>query len=235
MVDAKRKITYNNGGNRMARTNFTNDMRELKHELAEMGSMAEEAIEKVIRALKNKNPDLAKSIVRGDRALNDMERTIESHCLELMLKQQPVAGDLRSISTALKVVTDMERIGDHASDIADIALRSGNIEKLTNNEDLFQMASEAQIMVRDAIEAFVLQDVERAREITKQDDVVDRLFDKAKIDLIESAKQDRNDIDIAVDTLMIVKYLERIGDHAVNICEWTEFQVTGSVKHVRLL
>ncbi|MCI6675910.1 MAG: phosphate signaling complex protein PhoU [Clostridiales bacterium] len=219
----------------MARTNFTNDMRELKHELAEMGSMAEEAIEKVIRALKNKNPDLAKSIVRGDRALNDMERTIESHCLELMLKQQPVAGDLRSISTALKVVTDMERIGDHASDIADIALRSGNIEKLTNNEDLFQMASEAQIMVRDAIEAFVLQDVERAREITKQDDVVDRLFDKAKIDLIESAKQDRNDIDIAVDTLMIVKYLERIGDHAVNICEWTEFQVTGSVKHVRLL
>lgn len=219
----------------MARTNFTNDMRELKHELAEMGSMAEEAIEKVIRALKNKNPDLAKSIVRGDRALNDMERTIESHCLELMLKQQPVAGDLGSISTALKVVTDMERIGDHASDIADIALRSGNIEKLTNNEDLFQMASEAQIMVRDAIEAFVLQDVERAREITKQDDVVDRLFDKAKIDLIESAKQDRNDIDIAVDTLMIVKYLERIGDHAVNICEWTEFQVTGSVKHVRLL
>lgn len=219
----------------MARTNFTNDMRELKHELAEMGSMAEEAIEKVIRALKNKNPDLAKSIVRGDRALNDMERTIESHCLELMLKQQPVAGDLRSISTALKVVTDMERIGDHASDIADIALRSGNIEKLTNNEDLFEMASEAQMMVRDAIEAFVLQDVEHAREIMKRDDVVDKLFDKAKFDLIEFAKKDQNEIDIAIDTLMIVKYLERIGDHAVNICEWTEFQATGSVKHVRLL
>ncbi len=219
----------------MARMNFTNDMKELKHELAEMGGMAEEAIEKVIRAIKNKNLDLARSIIHGDRALNDMERTIESRCLELMLKQQPVAGDLRSVSTALKVVTDMERIGDHAADIAELALRPGNIEKFADNEDLFQMAKEAQEMVRDAVEAFILQDLTRAQEIIKRDDVIDRLFDKAKDDVIECAKNNKNDVDAAIDSLMVAKYMERIGDHAVNICEWTEFQATGSVKHVRLL
>lgn len=215
--------------------NFTNDMRELKHELAEMGGMAEEAIEKVIRALKNKNPDLATSVIHGDRALNDMERTIESRCLELMLKQQPVAKDLRSVSTALKVVTDMERIGDHAADIAELALRSNNIEELSNNQDILQMAKEAQEMVRDAVETFILLDLERAKEIMKRDDVIDQLFDKAKTDVIEFAKNDRSKVDLAIDIMMITKYLERIGDHAVNICEWTEFQATGSVKHVRLL
>lgn len=219
----------------MARMNFTNDMRELKHELAEMGGMAEEAIEKVIRALKNKNPDLATSVIHGDRALNDMERTIESRCLELMLKQQPVAKDLRSVSTALKVVTDMERIGDHAADIAELALRSNNIEELSNNQDILQMAKEAQEMVRDAVETFILLDLERAKEIMKRDDVIDQLFDKAKTDVIEFAKNDRSKVDLAIDIMMITKYLERIGDHAVNICEWTEFQATGSVKHVRLL
>lgn len=219
----------------MARMNFTNDMRELKHELAEMGGMAEEAIEKVIRALKNKNPDLATSVIHGDRALNDMERTIESRCLELMLKQQPVAKDLRSVSTALKVVTDMERIGDHAADIAELALRSNNIEELSNNQDILQMAKEAQEMVRDAVETFILLDLERAKEIMKRDDVIDQLFDKAKTDMIEFAKNDRSKVDLAIDIMMITKYLERIGDHAVNICEWTEFQATGSVKHVRLL
>ena len=219
----------------MARMNFTNDMRELKHELAEMGGMAEEAIEKVIRALKNKNPDLATSVIHGDRALNDMERTIESRCLELMLKQQPVAKDLRSVSTALKVVTDMERIGDHAADIAELALRSNNIEELSNNQDILQMAKEAQEMVRDAVEAFILLDLERAKEIMKRDDVIDQLFDKAKTDVIEFAKNDRSKVDLAIDIMMITKYLERIGDHAVNICEWTEFQATGSVKHVSLL
>ncbi len=207
----------------MARMNFTNDMRELKHELAEMGGMAEEAIEKVIRALKNKNPDLATSVMHGDRALNDM------------LKQQPVAKDLRSVSTALKVLTDMERIGDHAADIAELALRSNNIEELSNNQDILQMAKEAQEMVRDAVEAFILLDLERAKEIMKRDDVIDQLFDKAKTDVIEFAKNDRSKVDLAIDIMMITKYLERIGDHAVNICEWTEFQTTGSVKHVRLL
>lgn len=219
----------------MARMNFTNDMRELKHELAEMGGMAEEAIEKVIRALKNKNPDLAASVIHGDRALNDMERTIESRCLELMLKQQPVAKDLRSVSTALKVVTDMERIGDHASDIAELSLRSNNLQELSGNEDILKMAKQAQEMVRDAVEAFILLDLERAKEIMKRDDVIDQLFDKAKMDVIEFAKNDRSKVDLAIDIMMITKYLERIGDHAVNICEWTEFQVTGSVKHVRLL
>lgn len=235
MIDSKKKVIYNNGGNNMARMNFTNDMRELKHELAEMGGMAEEAIEKVIRAIKSKNPDLARSVIHGDRALNDMERTIESRCLELMLKQQPVAKDLRSVSTALKVVTDMERIGDHAADIAELALRSDNFQGLADSEDLFQMAKEAQEMVRNAVEAFILQDLTRAKEIMKCDDVIDSLFDKAKNGIIQFAKNDRSDVDLAIDTLMIAKYLERIGDHAVNICEWTEFQVTGSVKHVRLL
>ena len=189
----------------------------------------------MIRELKHKNPDLSTSVIHVDRALNDMERTIESHCLELMLKQQPVAKDLRSVSTALKVVTDMERIGDHAADIAELALRSNNIEELSNNQDILQMAKEAQEMVRDAVEAFILLDLERAKEIMKRDDVIDQLFDKAKTDVIEFAKNDRSKVDLAIDIMMITKYLERIGDHAVNICEWTEFQPTGSVKHVRLL
>ena len=197
--------------------------------------MVENAIEQTFVAFEDQNHEKAEEIIKGDRTINDMERAVESRCLSLILRQQPVACDLRQVSTALKVVTDLERIGDHASDIAELILRIKVEHAYHIVKHLPTMAAAAQKMVHDAIEAFIAQDLEAAMEIIKRDDEVDTLFNQVKTDVIDLLKTSPNQADQGIDLLMVAKYLERIGDHAVNVCEWTQFSKTGALKNVRIM
>ena len=219
------------------RITYEHELQELKKELKEMARRVENAIDQTFVAFESDNRALAEEIIRGDRNINDMERAIESRCLSLILKQTPVAGDLRMVSTALKVVTDLERIGDHASDIAELILRIHGKDVYKMLDHLPEMAAKASDMLHDAIEAFIAQDDSMSDEIIKKDDEIDQLFNQTKTDVAEmlKASSDDDNIDNAIDLLMISKYLERIGDHAVNICEWTQFSRTGAVKNVRIL
>lgn len=218
-----------------ARISYERELTTLHENLIEMGNLIETAIRNTFAAFEDKNYALAEEIIRDDRNINDMERVIESRCLSLILRQQPVAGDLRVVSTALKVVTDMERIGDHASDIAELILRINGEHDFHSVTHLPEMAEAAVAMVHEAIQAFVNQDVDAAEQIIKEDDKVDELFNKVKNEVIDLLKQTGDISDQSIDFLMIAKYVERIGDHAVNICEWTQFSKTGKLKNVRIL
>lgn len=218
------------------RAGFQHEIAALNEELATMGAMTEEAIERCFRAMEQEDKDGAQEIIRGDRRINDMEKAIEAHCLSLMLKQQPVvAGDLRIVSAALKVVTDMERIGDHAADIAELVLRMDSSRIYEEIKAIPQMAEAAKSMVHDAVHAFIDCDVETAKKIMKKDDEVDELFNRVKEEIVKQLKSDTGHVDGCIDAMMTAKYLERIGDHAVNICEWTEFHETGELNHIRLV
>lgn len=218
-----------------ARPKFENQLEELHEELIEMGTAIEDAIDGVVEALKNQDTAKAQTIIAGDRMVNDMEKAIETRCLSLILRQQPVARDLRSISTALKVVTDMERIGDHAADIAEIVVRLKTESVYHIVQHIPDMAKVAKEMVHNALEAFVASDVDTAKEIIPRDDELDALFNKVKEEVIVALKGGDDHVDQCIDVLMIAKYMERIGDHAVNICEWTEFHETGVLQEVRIL
>lgn len=218
-----------------ARVTYDHELELLNKDLKEMAHMVEKAIEQTFVAFEDHNFLLAEDIIKGDRNVNDMERAIEARCLSLILRQQPVAGDLRQVSTALKVVTDLERIGDHASDIAELILRLKSNRAYHIVKHLPEMASAAQQMVRDAIEAFINRDLEAAMSIIKMDDQVDELFNTVKTDVIELLKVSPGQADQGIDLLMVAKYLERIGDHAVNVCEWTQFSRTGALKNVRIM
>ncbi len=217
------------------RLGFQNEIEKLNVELIKMGALIEEAIENVIISLKTQDHSLAKEIIKKDSEIDDMEKAIESHCLSLILRQQPVAKDLRIVSTALKMVTDMERIGDQASDIASIILRIDTDHFFEIVEHIPQMASIAKKMVKGSIEAFVKGDTELTKQIIEIDDELDSLFTKVKSEVIEILKKSNDLSDMCVDFLMIAKYFERIGDHAENICEWVEFNETGEYKNSRML
>lgn len=218
-----------------ARISFDHEIEILNKELEKMGMLIETAIDKSVLAFQNQDHDLAKEIIQGDRTVNDIEKSIESRCLSLILRQQPVAKDLRVVSTALKVVTDMERIGDQAADIAELVLRFKGELVFNVVNHIPEMANVAKNMVRDAVSAFVKLDVEVAKATMDLDDEVDGLFNKVKEEIVELLKTVHQHTDDFIDILMIAKYLERIGDHAVNICEWTIFHETGSLKNVRIL
>jgi phosphate transport system regulatory protein PhoU len=217
------------------RTGFEQEMALLKSDLLEMGQLVEEAFEKLLIVFKSKDFEVAEAIVKGDRKINDIEHAIEARCLAIMLRQQPVARDLRIISAALKVVTDMERIGDQAADIAELlaGLRSENSS--ANAEEITEMTLICKGMVGDSIKSFIDVDIEIAREVMIRDDRVDELFKSVKLSIAENIKGDIDSLDDNINILMIAKYLERIADHAVNICEWAEFYQTGSVNSVRLI
>lgn len=217
------------------RINYDHELNLLNDDIKEMGHMVEDSIEQCFIAFEDQDFEKAEDIIKGDRTINDLERSIEARCLSIILRQQPVAGDLRVVSSALKVVTDLERIGDHASDIAELILRIKGERVYHVVRHIPAMAAAAREMVRGSIEAFITQNVDAARNITKQDDVVDELFSKVKIDVVDLLKQSTEQIDQSIDLLMVAKYLERIGDHAVNVCEWTEFSQTGALKNVRIL
>lgn len=218
-----------------ARANFENELAILHNELANMGICVETAIDDIFSALETQNMELAAAIMNGDRVVDDMEKSIEAKCLSLIARQQPVARDLRVVSATLKVVTDIERIGDHAADIAEMAIRCQGINIYTISEKMPELIVAAKDMVHNAVDAFIQRDLEASEEIIERDDIVDDLFNEVKNNLVVSVKEEKIDADCMVDILMIAKYLEKIADHAVNICEWGIFRETGAMDNVRIL
>ena len=205
---------------------FQEQLKELNRELTIMGSACEEILALSAQSLTDYTEGLAKKVsVIGSR-IDEGYRTIENICMRLLLRQQPVAGDLRVISAAMKMITDMERIGDQAEDIVEIVphIVAYHDEKFHTIRD---MANETQVMVTEAVDAYVRQDLDLARKVMSHDDVVDDYFCRMKNGIIDMIAQDHNYGEYALDLLMIAKYFERIGDHCTNIAEWVEFSVTG--------
>ena len=199
------------------RNRFDLQLKQLNDDIIEMGNMIERAIEMGVYALIGHDTDKAKQTIDYDMDIDHMERDIEALCMKLLLQQQPVARDLRQISSALKMITDMERIGDQASDIAELSL----IQK---------MANETMMMVVRGTEAYVTKDLEVAHNVIDNDDIVDDLFDQIKMALVKRIQENHVKSFEAADLLMVAKYFERIGDHATNIAEWVIYSITG--KHV---
>ncbi|MDL2249076.1 phosphate transport system protein [Lachnospiraceae bacterium PF1-21] len=211
------------------RKGLDRQLEELKVQLTKMGELCEIAINKATKAIKNGDVEQAKKIRKADQAIDTMEKDIEALCMKMLLEQQPVARDLRQVSAALKMITDMERIGDQTSDIAEIVISenfSGEVPVPV--ESLTEMAVAASQMVKDSVKAYVNQDIALSRQVIEADDVVDLLFLENKKQLIKYLSKDKGKHgERALDLVMVAKYLERIADHATNIAEWVEYSITG--------
>jgi len=216
------------------RITFEEQLRLLNTELLEMGALIEHAIQAASEALIRQDVEAANNAIAFDREVDQKEREIESLCPKLLLQQQPVARDLRLISAALKMITDMERIGDQASDISGIVIYLTGKPYIKSLEHLPQMAEAAIRMVSGSVDAFVKKDLALARSVIDMDDIVDDLFDVIKDELIDLIQKDAANGEQAVDLMMIAKYFERIGDHAQNIAEWAEYAITGVHKGAEL-
>ena len=216
------------------RNRFDEQLHTLNHELLEMGALIERAIRSATDALVKQDVEAALQAIAADKEVDQAERDIESLCLKLLLQQQPVARDLRLISSALKMITDMERTGDQASDISELVIylsKEPYIKELTH---LPQMAENVIRMVTGALDAYVRKDVALAKQVMRMDDAIDALFVTVKDELIALIRTDAAAGSQAIDLLMIAKYYERIGDHAQNIAEWVEYALTGRHKGVFL-
>ena len=213
------------------RNRFDQQLYELNREIIEMGAMCEEAIASAVKALTTGDMALAANVCNNSSAIDQMERDIEGRCMKLLLHQQPVARDLRLISAALKMITDMERIGDQAEDIAEIVTFL-NGHTMEGMELIAEMARETIEMVTASVDAFVKKDVELAKKVINKDDIVDNYFSRVKCGIITLIAENPADGEFALDLLMISKYFERIGDHATNIAEWVIYSVTGTHKEV---
>ena len=208
------------------RSRFDEQLAILNRELIDMGALCEEAIALAAKALTDKDKTMAAKVAAMDAEIDQKERNIESMCLKLLLQQQPVARDLRQISAALKMITDMERIGDQAEDISEIVITLDG--RYAENSALLKGMAESTIqMVTESVDAYVKRDTALAQQVIKMDDIVDDYFDQVKAELISKIAGEPADSEYALDLLMIAKYLERIGDHAVNIAEWVIFSITG--------
>lgn len=216
----------------VARHSFDRGLDELHLDLIKMGSLVEESIDKTILALKNQDVELAKKIFRDDDIIDDFERVIEKKCMNLIARQQPLAKDLRAISTALKIITDMERIADASADIAELTIRMADKKYIKPLIDIPIMASLAKVMVNKSIDAYVRQDVKLAQEVCASDDEVDELFNKIVMELADFIRNDPTATEQCIDFMFIAKYLERMADHATNIGEWVVFNVTGEHEHL---
>ena len=211
------------------RNRFDEQLFELNREIIEMGALCEEAISNAVKALVTGDVVLAGSIKEKDNAIDQKERDIENRCMKLLLHQQPVARDLRTISAAMKLITDMERIGDQADDIAEIVVfLDGHI--VDNMELIEEMAQETIKMVTNSVDAFVKKDIALAQQVIERDDIVDDYFLRVKRGIISLITEQAVNGEVALDLLMISKYFERIGDHATNIAEWVIYSVTGMHK-----
>jgi len=215
------------------RDRFNDQLYQLNKEIIEMGTMCEEAIELVVKSLRAQDKVLAQTVKKNGVEIDRMESDIEARCMKLLLHQQPVARDLRQISAALKMITDMERIGDQAEDIADIiiCMANRNIEKF---DLISEMAQSTINMVSSSVSAYVKNDIQMAQSVIDYDDTVDDYFNKIKSDIIKYISETSSNGEVALDLLMIAKYFERIGDHATNIAEWVIYSVTGVHKDVLL-
>ena len=220
-----------------ARSTFDMELEQLGIELIRMGATVEDAITRSVHALEQGDKATAEEIIEADRVVDDMEKSVEARCLRLLMRQQPVARDLRTISTALKIITDLERIGDHAADIAELAIRLGGSQPIEMARHITDMADIAIQMVGACVKSYIDNDIKRAQETIQRDDEVDDLFCVVREELIKtlSGKIAPERADQAIDLMMVAKYLERIGDHAVNICEWVVFYDTGKHKETQIL
>lgn len=209
------------------RNRFDRQLEQLNNELIEMGNLIEQAIQMAVNALIRKDVESAKKAIEFDQEVDHQERDIEALCMKLLLQQQPVARDLRLISAALKMITDMERIGDQASDISEITIALADEPYIKDLTLIPQMAMETTLMVTRSVEAFVQKDLKLAQSVIDSDDTVDDLFDEVKSTLMELIRNNAQHSEQAADLLMVAKYFERIGDHATNIAEWVIYSITG--------
>ncbi|MGN1433139.1 MAG: phosphate signaling complex protein PhoU [Ruminococcus sp.] len=207
---------------------FDIELANLNNQLIGMGTLVEGAIKNAVEIIANNSRDLLDKAREQEELINTSERKIQNHCIRLLLHQAPVAHDLREVSSALKMITDLERIGDQAIDIAEVSQYIKSRNNVINVTHIDEMASQASKMVTLAIDAFVKKDFELAKTVSRSDDVIDELFDKIKKETVEIIQRDKALGEEAIDLMMIAKYLERIGDHAVNIAEWVAFSITGS-------
>lgn len=215
------------------RINYENNLNKLNGQIIEMAELVTKAIENAIRALVNKDTDLAQTVIEGDRHINSLEDQIETLSYSLLLKEQPVASDLRFVTSTLKMITDLERIGDQASDIAVINIKLSNRNyQIEDLGSIAQMAHEVIEMVKDSVRAFIDGDVTLIEEVLKRDDIVDEYFKKVREEVVFDVKEDRFDTKNSLDLFMIAKYLERIGDHTENIAERVYYSITGQNKKV---
>ena len=205
---------------------FQEQLKELNRELVKMGADCEDIIALASQSLTGWNEELAKNVGAIGARIDESYRTVENICLKLLLRQQPVARDLRVISAAMKMITDMERIGDQAEDIVEIVPHM-SVHADEKYPKIREMAKAAQQMVTEAVDAYVKQDLELAHAVMKHDDIVDEYFNRVKAGIIRIIAENSTESEYALDLLMIAKYFERIGDHCTNIAEWVEFSVTG--------
>lgn len=213
---------------------FEMELEELKGKVAQMGEQAQISYHKMISAIKRNDEQSLTLLLDNDHKMSEMQRAIEGMCLSLITKQQPVAKDMRLVSASLKVVTDLERIGDHVVDIAELYLRMGHLQDGKNETLLLAMMDEAKDMLNRAVDVFGDADIEIADRIIDMDDSVDDKFNQVKEDLMDAIRNQSLDPDKVVDYLLVAKYLEKIADHAVNICEWAKFQVTGDFQGTQI-
>ncbi|MDR1700512.1 MAG: phosphate signaling complex protein PhoU [Lachnoclostridium sp.] len=217
------------------REHFIKQLEELNKSLHQMGIMIQEAIHSAVEALKTLDKDKAREIIDADYRIDHKEKEIESASLHLLLQQTPVAGDLRQVSAALKMVTDMERIGDHAADISEIVLFLDRIEYKVILDLLLKMADTTSKMLANSINAYLSEDLQLAKEVAGMDDIVDLLFLEVKQAIANEVVSNKEKGEQVLDLLMIAKYFERIGDHAENISEWVVFSITGLHKNERVI
>ncbi|MBO5094596.1 MAG: phosphate signaling complex protein PhoU [Lachnospiraceae bacterium] len=217
------------------RITFEHALEDLRVSLEEMGEHVENLYERMFLAIGAGDDTAVRSIMKEDRVVNDMERQIEAKCLTLITKQQPVAKDLRVISASLKIVNDLERIGDQISDIGELALRFAGMDIFRYSPHLAAMADAAKEQMRSAVECFLSRDMDAAKDVIAGDDLIDELFNKVKSDIVRFLRKGEFPEDECIDTMMIAKYLEKIGDHAVAVAEWECFQETGNIRNTRLL
>ena len=221
--------THQNRRSNAMRKTFDAELQELNYEMIDMAAAAEDAIDVVTESLTTGDEEAAKSAVEMTKSMDQMERDIENRCLRLLLQQQPVARDLRTISAALKMVTDLQRIGDQCANIAEIALLLKAQKQTQSLADIRTMSQKAGIMVKRAIFSYVNRDTDAAKAVIALDDEVDEYFRTIKGELVELIVENREEADQAIDLIIITKYLERIADHAVNIAQWAIFCVTGEI------
>lgn len=217
------------------RITFDNELKLLRENVAQMARKVEESYDELFKALAEQDENKIMELKKNDKAVSKRQREIESQCLFLITKQQPIVGDLRVVTASLKVVTDIERVGDHVSDMADLLLRLQMKDLSLFSVHVETMIMATREMLHEAVEMFIARDMEAAKRVIKEDDIIDECFNKVKYDLIDSLKREVKDADECIDVLMLAKYLEKIGDHAVNIGEWEIFQETGNISDMRLL
>lgn len=215
-----------------SRRSFHDKLQQLIADLLVMGNLVEESIIKAVKALKEQDLELARQVIAEDDRIDQMELAIEDRCLTLIARQQPMAKDLRKIATGLKIITDLERIADHASDIAKICLRINNEPLIKPLVDIPRMADKAKKMVNDALDSFAQSDVALAYQLCRDDDEIDHLHNQIFRELLTYMLEDPRTIKQATRLLFVSSYLERIGDHATNLGEWLIYMVTGERKEL---